>query len=98
LAEYRLTPRAEQDLRDIWRNIASDSETAADALFLRVFDKLALAATQPLMGVARPELSPTARVLIEGRYIVVYEPTRYGVLAIAIVHAMRDPENWLAGD
>lgn len=96
MAEYRLTPRAEQDLRDIWRSIAPDNEAAADALLLRLFDKLELAATQPLMGVARPELSPTARILIEGRYIAIYEPMPYGVLAVAIVHGMRDATSWLS--
>lgn len=96
MAEYRLTPRAEQDLRDIWRTIAPDNEAAADALLLRLFDKLELAASQPLMGVARPELSPTARILIEGRYITIYEPMPYGVLAVAVVHSMRNASNWLA--
>jgi plasmid stabilization system protein ParE len=37
----------------------------------------------------------TARVLIEGRYIVIYEPKLEGVLVGAIVHGMRDPEHWL---
>ena len=42
-----------------------------------------------------PELSATARVLIEGRCIVIYEPQPEGVLVVAIVHGMRDPEHWL---
>ncbi len=37
----------------------------------------------------------TARVLIEGRYIVIYEPQMEGILVVAIVHGMRDPEHWL---
>ena len=47
------------------------------------------------MGVARPELSATARILVEGRYVIIYEPMPYGVLAVAAVHGMRDPEQWL---
>jgi toxin ParE1/3/4 len=47
------------------------------------------------MGAARPELSATARILVEGRYVIIYEPMPYGVLAVAIVHGMRDPERWL---
>lgn len=62
---------------------------------LRIFDKLELAAEHPKMGTARPELSVTARVLIEGRYIVIYEPQLEGILVVAIVHGMRDPEHWL---
>lgn len=95
MGRYRLTPRAEEDLRSIWRMIAPDNEAAADALLMRIFDRLALAADQPLMGVARPELSATARVLIEGNYIVIYEPAPGGILAIAVVHGMRDPGSWL---
>ncbi|UVK38156.1 type II toxin-antitoxin system RelE/ParE family toxin [Mesorhizobium sp. AR10] len=96
MAKYRLTPRALQDLRDIWHHIAADSEKAADKLIGRIFDKLELASEHPKMGAARPELSTTARILVEGRYIVIYEPMPYGVLAVAIVHGMRDPEQWLS--
>ncbi|MGB3831650.1 MAG: type II toxin-antitoxin system RelE/ParE family toxin [Mesorhizobium sp.] len=95
MANYRLTPRAEQDLRDIWRAVASDSEKAADSLLLRIFDKLELAAGQPHMGSPRPELSATARILVEGNYIVIYEPMRNGILAVAVVHGARDPGLWL---
>jgi toxin ParE1/3/4 len=95
VASYRLTPRAEQDLRDIWHSIAPDNEAAADALLTRILDRLELATGHPHMGAARPELSATARILVEGRYVIIYEPMPYGVLAVAIVHGMRDPERWL---
>jgi toxin ParE1/3/4 len=95
VARYRLTPRAEQDLRDIWHSIAQHNEAAADSLLTRVFDRLELATAQPHMGAARPELSATARILVEGRYVIIYEPMPYGVLVVAIVHGMRDPERWL---
>lgn len=95
MAEARLSPRAEQDIRDIWHRIASDNEPAADALLRRMLEKADLAATQPMIGVARPELSPTARILIEGNYILIYEPMPYGILVVAIVYGGRDPESWL---
>jgi toxin ParE1/3/4 len=96
VAKYRLTPRASQDLQDIWRHIAVDNEKAADRLIGRIFDKLELASEHPQMGAARPELSSTGRILVEGRYIMIYEPTPYGILVVAIVHGMRDPEQWLS--
>lgn len=74
MAKYILSPRAEEDLRDIWRAIAPDNETAADAILRRILDKAELAAHHPHMGPPRPNLSPTARILIEGRYIAIYEP------------------------
>ncbi len=95
MASYRLTPRAQEDLGEIWRHISVDNEKAADRLIGRIFDRLELASDHPLMGVARPELSATARILVEGRYIIIYEPMDYGILAVAIVHGMRNPEHWL---
>jgi toxin ParE1/3/4 len=76
-------------------HIAIDNEKAADKLLMRIFDKLELAAEHPKMGTARPELSVTARVLIEGRYIVIYEPQMESILVVAVVHGMRAPEHWL---
>ncbi|WP_280176183.1 type II toxin-antitoxin system RelE/ParE family toxin [Cohaesibacter gelatinilyticus] len=90
-----MSPRAEQDIRDIWRDIAQDNEPAADALVYRLFDKFELAAGQPKMGAPRPELSQTARLLIEGSYIAIYEPKSYGVFIVAVVYGGRKPENWL---
>ncbi|WP_348626544.1 MULTISPECIES: type II toxin-antitoxin system RelE/ParE family toxin [unclassified Mesorhizobium] len=62
---------------------------------MRIFERLEPAAQHPKMGSARPELSATARVLVEGRYIIIYEPQPDGVIAVAIVHGMRDPDHWL---
>ncbi|ESX22655.1 type II toxin-antitoxin system RelE/ParE family toxin [Mesorhizobium sp. LSJC264A00] len=95
MASHRLTPRASQDLRDIWHTIAADNEKAADRLLMRIFERLELAAQHPKMGSARPELSATARVLVEDRYIIIYEPQPDGVIAVAIVLGMRDPDHWL---
>ena len=95
MAEYRLTPKAVNDLRDIWHRIASENEPAADALVNRTFDKLELAAGMPLMGSPRPSLSARCRLLVEGNYVILYEPEDYGIRAIAIVSGLRDPDHWL---
>jgi len=95
VAKYVLSPRAEEDLRDIWRAIAPDNERAADALLRRILDKAELAAEHPHMGPLRLDLSPTARILIEGRYIAIYEPMPHGIFVVAVVYGPRDIENWL---
>ena len=95
MTESRFSPRAEEDIRDIWRNIAIDNEPAADSLLRRILEKVNLASVHREMGVARPELSPTARILIEGNYILIYEPMDYGILVVAIVHGGRNLDNWM---
>ncbi|MBN9034123.1 MAG: plasmid stabilization protein [Rhizobiales bacterium 63-7] len=95
MPEYRLTPRAQRDLRDIWRYIAVENERAADKLIGKLFDKFELIASNPHMGPARSEIASDVRLVIEGRYIAIYEPTAYGVLVVAVVHGMREPSQWL---
>ncbi len=95
MARVVYSPRAEQDLRGIWRDIADHNEAAADALLRRILDKAELSAEHPFMGPARPELSPTARLLIEGRYVVIYEPKPDGIFVVAVVYGPRDMSHWL---
>jgi toxin ParE1/3/4 len=95
VAKAHFSHRAKQDLRDIWQYVALDSPREADKLLSRILDKIDLAAFQPGMGSARPELSASARILVEGRHIVIYEPVEYGIFIVAIVHGARDAANWL---
>ncbi|CAD5292585.1 Plasmid stabilization protein [Bosea sp. 62] len=92
----RYTPRAEADLFEIWVAVAKDSERAADALITRIVDKIELAAEVPYMGVARPTLGSRARILIEGRYVVIYQPGPPALSVVAVVHGRSDPETWLS--
>ncbi|MBY5368518.1 type II toxin-antitoxin system RelE/ParE family toxin [Rhizobium leguminosarum] len=95
MAKYKLSPRAQRQMRDIWRNIAVHNEVAADRLLQKLFEKFELVAAHSEMGPARPEISPAARLLVEGRYIAVYEPTSYGAEIVVVVHGMREPATWL---
>jgi toxin ParE1/3/4 len=95
VAKVLFSPRAEEDLRNIWRSIAPDNEAAADALLTRILNKADLAGTQPNMGSPRPEFSPTARLLVEGRYVIIYEPVPGGIFVATVTHGARDLETWL---
>ncbi|PDT10064.1 plasmid stabilization protein [Rhizobium sp. J15] len=95
MAKYKLSPRAQRQMRDIWLNIAVHNEPAADRLLQKLFDKFDLVAAHPEIGPPRPEISPAARLIIEGRYIAVYEPTDYGAEIIVVIHGMREPSTWL---
>ncbi|MDH7796852.1 MULTISPECIES: type II toxin-antitoxin system RelE/ParE family toxin [unclassified Beijerinckia] len=59
MPDIRFTPRAQNDLFEIWTTIAVDNPRAADALHFRIMHKVEVAASYPLMGTARPELSAT---------------------------------------
>ncbi|MCL6708119.1 type II toxin-antitoxin system RelE/ParE family toxin [Pseudomonas sp. R2.Fl] len=98
MSRYVFTPKAEQDIRDIWRWIAQDNEQAADAMLSTIFKKLEQAAHHPLMGVKRTDLSETARILVARPYIIIYEPVQTGLLVVAIVHGARERKRWLSDD
>jgi plasmid stabilization system protein ParE len=93
--EYRLSPKAISDLQTIWNHLAALNERAADTLLENIHRKLVAALDFPLTGSPRPALGPTARILIEGQYIIVYEPADYGLYVVTIVHGRRQPSNWL---
>lgn len=86
MAEAEFSPRAEQDLEDIWFAIAADNVTAADGVIGRIVAKATLAAGQPGMGAPRPELGRSCHDL---------RTPPGGILILAIVHGMREPGTWL---
>ena len=94
MPKYRLSPRAKRQLRDIWHDIALHNESAADRLLGRLFGKFELVALHPEMGAARPDISTAARIIVEGNYVAIYEPTGYGAEIVVVVHGMRDPSKW----
>lgn len=86
------TLRAERDLDDIWFHIAADDPQAADRLLDALVGKAQLVATQPNMGRARPELSPTIRSFVEGNYALFYRPISEGIELVRVLHGARDLE------
>lgn len=95
MPDWRLSRRAEDDIRSIYRTIAHDNPRAADDVFNRIMDRIEAAAAHPGIGAPRPELGKDARILVESPYIVIYRPDRIGIYVAAVVHGARDPANWL---
>jgi toxin ParE1/3/4 len=59
---YRLSSRAEQDLDEVWLNVAEDaSPSTADRLIDDIVDRFDLLAEQPRMGRLRPEFGHDVR-------------------------------------
>jgi toxin ParE1/3/4 len=68
-----ISPRAEQEIEDIWLIIAADDPTAANRVVRHVGEKIDRLAIHPRLGPRRPDISPAARILIEGPYLIIYE-------------------------
>jgi toxin ParE1/3/4 len=85
-----LWPRAENDLDDIWFLIAASSTVAADRFVDGIKDRFAQLVKFPESGVSRPEILPNARILIEGKYVVIYSFNGTNVEILRVVHGARD--------
>jgi plasmid stabilization system protein ParE len=92
MSVFRLTRRAEADLRDIWEYIGIERQApnAADQQLKRLHKAFALLATQPLLGQLRTDLRPALRVFSVGNYAIAYYPQAYGIDVIAVEHGARD--------
>jgi toxin ParE1/3/4 len=69
------TRRAEAELRAIWRFIAldNDNERAADRILLAISEKIDLLRNHPRLGPRRSDIAESARLLIEGHFLILYE-------------------------
>lgn len=92
VARVYVSKRADEELRQIWRDIAVDNMGAADRVLLRLGARMEGLAKFPELGRRRDEIRRGARVLIEGHYIVLYgyHARRNEVDVIAVVDARRD--------
>jgi toxin ParE1/3/4 len=90
-------PQAREDLLEIYLTIGIDNAAAAERLYTAVEEKVTLLAIHPRLGVRRPEIAPTARMLVEGAYLILYEThpdTDAGPVAaieiVRVIHGHRD--------
>jgi toxin ParE1/3/4 len=91
---YRLSPRALDDLEEIWRYSAETwSIDQAD----RYVDDLArlfgLIATLPSLGQERRDINPPVRIHAHGRHVIVYVEDGADVTILRLLGTRQD---WLA--
>ena len=67
------TPQAREDLIEIYTYIALDKPSAAERIFSAIEAKVELLREDPRLGVRRPEIRPSTRILIEVPYLILYE-------------------------
>jgi toxin ParE1/3/4 len=67
------TPRGQEDLIEIYLFIGVDNRTAADRIFEALRSRVQSLIHYPRLGVRRPDIRPSTRLLIEGTYLILYE-------------------------
>lgn len=87
---YRLTPRAREDLAGIWRYSADTwGRARAERQLESLAATFALLAEFPAMAPLRTELSPPARIHPHGRHLILYIEDE-GVIIVRILHGRQD--------
>ena len=86
--------RADDELRQIWRYITLETQSpdAADALLLRIDDKIQRLRDFPDRGAPRRDISLNARMLVEGSFLILYEHIEDEniVEIVSVVNGRRD--------
>lgn len=72
---------------------------AADRVYDRLEDRVAILARFPKAGMARPDIAAEARSLSEPPYLILYQETSSGVQIVRVLHGARriDMTAFLAG-
>jgi toxin ParE1/3/4 len=83
------SPRAAEDLIELWTHIAVDDPSAADRMLDLIEDKLIKLSANPLLGPARPDIARELRLFPVGRYVILYRARPNGIEVVRIVHGMR---------
>jgi toxin ParE1/3/4 len=87
---------AEQDLLGIWEHVAQHNLEAADRLWHRLDDRFQLLLKSPQIGESQERFRRNLRSVIEGNYIIFYEPRPTEILIYRVLHAARKWEDLLS--
>ena len=98
---FQLTPRAVEDLEEIWKYIAADSVDAANRVEKALFEAFQKLAEHPHMGCIRKEITPLPvrfwTVPRYPNYIIVYRSEGTPLQMLTILHGRRDLQACLEG-
>ena len=93
---FILTPRAEQDVSDVWDYIADDSIEAADRVLAALEKALHKLAKNPGIGHRREELADRRhRFFPVHSYLIVYRFEAKPLQVLRVLHAARDVQRIL---
>jgi antitoxin ParD1/3/4/toxin ParE1/3/4 len=96
MTRFVLTPRAKQDVNDIWNYIAEDNIDAASRVLDALHNALRKLAKTPGIGHWREELTDKRhRLFLVHSYLIVYRHETRPLQIIRVLHAARDVQNAL---
>ena len=85
----RRSPRAAEDLIELWTHIAVEDPAAADRMLDLIEAKLARLAVNPRLGPARADIAEGFRLFPVRRYVILYRAIPDGIEVVRVVHGMR---------
>jgi toxin ParE1/3/4 len=86
------TSRAEQDLVDIWFEIAKHDDRAADRIMELIQRRCEVLLRFPYGGEACPRFGHDARWFPAGNYAIIYRPDDDGIQVVRVIDGRRDIE------
>jgi plasmid stabilization system protein ParE len=93
---FILTPRAAQDLGDIWEYIADDNIEAADRVLAALEKAMHKLAGNPGIGHMREELADRRHRFFQVySYLIVYRSETKPLQVLRVLHAARDVQSIL---
>ncbi len=92
----RKTAIAEQDLLAILDDIAQDNLGAAERFGQRLNDRFQSLIKNPLIGESQDRFRPGLRSIVEGSYVIFYEPRPDEIVIYRVLHGARKWEDLLS--
>ena len=85
-----ISPRAEEDLEEIWNFVAERDVEAADRLIESITDRFDHLLVYPEASRARHDLLVNLRSFPVKNYVIFYQPTNDGIEIFRVLHGSRD--------
>lgn len=91
MAPASYSRRARKDLLELWRWYAEKGGiTLADAILDRIQHRISGLNRFPEMGPSRPDIAPTARLLVVHRWLILYEFANDRIRIVRVVDGAVD--------
>lgn len=85
-----VSPRAEEDLEEIWTFVAGRNIEAADRVITRITSRFDHLVDYPWAGRVRHDLLLNLRSFPVQGYLIFYQPTDDGIEIFRVLHGSRD--------